>query len=101
MRAADEVIALSVCKPDLFASLPLNPFCRNWFLVGVKKWVLRVRLAGNLVKGDYMKFLGWVYIVFGTLAMLVGFASVTTDIQVILGFVGMAVAGIGVLMLKK
>ena len=47
-----------------------------------------------------MKVLGWAFILLGMLVMLIGFGVAISDIQLILGFQGVQLIGLGIVIKK-
>lgn len=47
-----------------------------------------------------MKAMGWVFVILGALVAISGFASVGSDIQIIVGLCGVNMLGIGLVLVK-
>ncbi len=47
-----------------------------------------------------MKAMGWVFVILGVLTAIAGFASMASDIQIIVGLCGVNMVGIGLVLVR-
>lgn len=47
-----------------------------------------------------MKAMGWIFVILETLIAIAGFASMASDIQIIVGLCGVNMVGIGLVLVK-
>lgn len=50
--------------------------------------------------GDEVKAMGWVFVILGVLTAIAGFASMASDIQIIVGLCGVNMVGIGLVLVR-